>query len=403
MRVAIDTRWIYPEISGIGAHTRQLVRHLTRLDAATEYVLLFRTPELRDRTVADCALAGCTNVSTTLVPWGVFSPASQVFLPGWLRRHGIDVFHSTNYMIPLLAFPRGRTGRIKAVVTIHDLIPLVAPQATPRALKRRLFPLYRRLMTEVGARADRIIAVSDASRADTIQHLHIADPSRVRTIYNGVDAAFSPAPDVGRLSPTASAHPAIFLPPSTLHLPPSSRPRQVLYVGRSDPYKNLAGLITAFAQARRVAPFPLRLRIVGASDPRYPEPAALVHELALTDAVEWTGYVDDATLVEAYRGADVLVLPSRFEGFGFPVVEAMACGTPVVCSDIPVLREIAGPAAEFAAPDDPAGLAGAIVRVLTDLPRRAAMIAQGTERAAQFTWDRAARQTLALYREVAEA
>jgi len=392
MRVAIDTRWIYPEISGIGAHTRQLVRHLARVDAGTEYVLLFRDPALRDRTVADCGLADHPNVTTELVPWGVFSPASQVFLPGWLRRHRIDVFHSTNYMIPLLAFPRGRAGRIKAVATIHDLIPLIAPNATPRALKRRLFPLYRRLMTEVGARADRIIAVSDASRADTLKHLHIADPSRVRTIYNGVDAAFSPLPDgvrlpstndVGRLSSTAS------------------RARQVLYVGRSDPYKNLAGLITAFARARRLAPFPLRLRVVGAPDPRYPEPAALVRELALTDAVDWTGYVDDATLVDAYRGADVLVLPSRFEGFGFPVVEAMACGTPVVCSDIPVLREIAGPAAEFAAPDDAAGLAGAIVRVLTDLPRRAAMIAQGTERAARFTWDRAARDTLALYREVA--
>ncbi len=384
MRVALDTRWIYPEISGIGAHTRQLVRHLARLDAETEYVLLFREPALRDRTVADCGLAAHPNVTTAIVPWGVFSPASQVFLPGWLRRRRIDVFHSTNYMIPLLAFPRGRAGRIKAVVTIHDLIPLVAPEATPRALKRRLFPLYHRLMAEVGARADRIIAVSDASRADTIKHLHIADASHVRTIYNGVDAAFRPDSR-----------------PQTLHPPPSSRPREVLYVGRSDPYKNLAGLIAAFAQARRLAPFPLRLRIVGAPDPRYPEPAALVRTLELADAVDWAGYVVDDALVEAYRRADVLVLPSRFEGFGFPVVEAMACGTPVVCSDIPVLREIAGPAAEFAPPDDPAGLADAILRVLTDLPRRTAMIAQGAARAARFTWDRAAIDTLALYREAA--
>ena len=393
MRVALDTRWIYPEISGIGAHTRQLVRHLARLDAETEYVLLFCDPVLRDRTFTDCGLAGHSNVTTALVPWGVFSPASQVFLPGWLRRHRIDVFHSTNYMIPLLAFPRGHAGRIKAVVTIHDLIPLIAPQATPRALKRRLFPLYRALMAEVGARADRIIAVSDASRADTIKHLHIADASRVRTIYNGVDAAFRP---VNPVQPATSQ-----LPTSNVQLRPSSSPRQVLYVGRSDPYKNLTGLITAFARAQRLAPVPLRLRIVGAADPRYPEPMALVRELALTDAVEWTGYVHDAALVAAYRSADVLVLPSRFEGFGFPVVEAMACGTPVVCSDIPVLREIAGPAAEFASPDDPSGLAGAIVRALTDLPRRAAMIAQGAERAAQFTWERAARDTLALYREVA--
>ncbi len=394
MRVAIDTRWVFREISGIGAHTRQLVRHLALQDTTTEYVLLFNDPALRDRTLADCGLTGRANVTPALVPWPVFSPAGQALMPRWLRRNGIEVFHSPNYMIPLLAFPRGRPGRIKAIVTIHDLIPLVAPAATPRALKRRLFPLYRRLMHEVGARADRIIAVSDVSRRAVLEHLRVADPSRVRVVYNGVDALFQPAAgaerpslssgsDVGRMSPSAS------------------RPRVVLYVGRSDPYKNLTGLVRAFAEARRLTPLPLRLRIVGPRDPRYPEPAALVDGLRLTEAVDWTGYVADGALVQAYRDADVLVLPSHYEGFGFPVVEAMACATPVVCSDIPVLREIAGDAADFANPDAPTALAQAIVRMLTDDDHRRIMIARGRAQAARFTWERAARDTLALYRETA--
>lgn len=389
MRVAIDTRWVFSEISGIGAHTRQLVRHLALQDTATEYVLLFNDPALRERTLADCGLAGRANVTAALVPWPVFSPVGQLLMPGWLRRNHVDVFHSPNYMMPLLAFPRGRPGRIKAVVTIHDLIPLIAPTATPRALKRRLFPLYRRLMYEIGARADRIVAVSEVSRRAVLDHLRIADPARVRVIYNGVDAMFQPATDdVGRMSSSA-------LSPST------SRPRVVLYVGRSDPYKNLAGLIRAFAQAQRLTTIPLRLRIVGPRDPRYPEPVALVNDLKLTDSVDWTGYVADEALVQAYRDADVLVLPSRYEGFGFPVVEAMACATPVLCSDIPVLREIAGNAADFASPDSPASLAQAIVRVLTDDDHRKTMIARGRERAAHFTWQQAARDTLQLYREVA--
>jgi glycosyltransferase involved in cell wall biosynthesis len=385
MRVAIDTRWVFREISGIGAHTRQLVRHLALLDQSTEYLLLFNDPDLRDRTLADCGLSGCANVTAALVPWKVFSPAGQLFMPDWLRRQRVDVFHSPNYMMPLLAFPRGRPGRIKAVVTIHDLIPLVAPAATPRALKRRLFPLYRRLMHEIGARADRIIAVSEVSRRDVLEHLGIADPARVRVIYNGVDAMFRPSAEAERVTPPAS----------------SDWPRVILYVGRSDPYKNLAGLVRAFAEARRLTQVPLRLRIVGPRDPRYPEPAALVEQLHLSDAVDWTGYVADADLVQAYRDADVLVLPSHFEGFGFPVVEAMACATPVVCSDIPVLHEVAGEAAGFANPDDPAALARAIVRVLTDEDHRRAMIARGRAQATRFTWERAARDTLALYRETA--
>ncbi len=382
MRVAIDTRWIYPQISGIGAHTRQLVRHLAKIDTATEYVLLFADPALRDRTLADCALASRANVSAAIVPWGVFSPAGQAFMPGWLRRNRIDVFHSTNYMMPLLAFPRSRDGRIKAVITIHDLIPLIVPDATPRALKRRLFPLYRRLMVAVGARANRIIAVSEASRQDVLKHLHVNDPVRVCVIHNGVDAMFQGAVK----EPQNGA---------------SSKPREILYVGRRDPYKNLTGLIRAFAEARRAAPVGIRLRIVGPPDPRYPEAEVLVRDLGLTDSVECSGYLDDHALRDAYRQADVLVLPSRHEGFGFPVVEAMACGTPVVCSDIPVLREIAGDAAAFAPLDQPAALAQAILSALTDGPRRAAMIAKGLAQAARFTWERAAHDTLALYRELA--
>lgn len=385
MKIALDARWIFNEISGIGAHTRDLIRHMAREDRHNTYVLIFSDRNLAERTWREADLGDKPNFRPEIVPWSIFSPRSQLMLPSRLARLGIDVYHSTNYMIPLAAFPRGRMGKIKCVATIHDLIPLLFPSATPRAVKTRIFPIYRRLMLEIGARADRIIAVSNASRQDILSHLNIA-PTRhdaVRVIYNGVSAAFRPppAPD-GRTDDPA-------------------RPRILLYVGRSDPYKNLTVLIEALALARQTVPFPLQLKIIGPPDPRYPEAAQRVEALGLKEAVNWTGYQTSDKLIRAYQEADAVVLPSRYEGFGFPVVEGMACGTPVICSDIPVLREIGGNAAFYAVLDSAPSLADTILSVLTTPEPRNRMIQLGFEQARRFTWAEAARQTIALYRELA--
>jgi len=385
MKVALDARWIFNEISGIGAHTRELIRHIALEDHSISYLLIFSDRALAERTWAEAELANKPNFRPEIVPWSVFSPHSQLLLPSRLARHGIEVYHSTNYMIPLSCFPRGRIGKIRCVTTIHDLIPLLFPSATPQALKTRLFPIYRRLMLEIGARADRIIAVSEASRTDIVEHLNIP-PDRhdsVKVIYNGVAPIFTPAlgVDARRDDP--------------------SRPRTVLYVGRSDPYKNLTLLVDAIAQARQKASFPLQLKILGPPDPRYPEAGHRVKELGLESAVSWAGYQTSTALVKAYQEADLVVLPSRYEGFGLPVVEAMACGTPMLCSDIPVLKEIGGKAAFYTPLGNIPELANGILKVLTDAPLRCEMVARGFEQARQFTWANAAKQTIALYKELA--
>lgn len=385
MKIALDARWIFNEISGIGAHTRELIRHIAREDHTNSYLLIFSDRALAERTWVEADLADKPNFRPDIVPWSVFSPHSQLMLPSRLARHGIEVYHSTNYMIPLSCFPRGRVGKIRCVATIHDLIPLLFPSATPRALKTRLFPIYRRLMLEIGARADRIIAVSEASRSDIVQHLNIP-PERhntVKVIYNGVSPNFIPA--------SASA---------PLRDAPT-RPRTVLYVGRSDPYKNLPLLIDAFSQARQNAPFPIQLKILGPPDPRYPEASQHVKALGLETAVAWAGYQTSSALVKAYQDADLVVLPSRYEGFGLPVVEAMACGTPMLCSDIPVLKEIGGEAAFYTPLGNIPELANGILRVLTDSELRRDMIQRGFAQARQFTWAAAARQTIAVYQELA--
>jgi glycosyltransferase involved in cell wall biosynthesis len=380
MRIGIDARWIFSEISGIGAHTRSLLRALARLDHDNTYVLYFNDPAVRDRTLQKAALHDVPNMTVRMLPHGVFSPRSQCTLPFVLRRDGVDVFHSTNYMIPLAAFPRHRRGRTACVVTIHDVIPMIFPDHAPRSRKSRIYPLFRRVMLEVGARADIIITVSEASRRDVLHHLGVRTEHarKVRVVYNGVSDAFLPHPD-GRPVKDPAA------------------PRTLLYVGRCDPYKNLVTLVDAFAEARARVPFPLRLTLCASPDPRYPEVSRRIRERGVLDSVKWTGYLPEEDLVHYYQQADLLVHPSRYEGFGLQLVEAMACGLPIVSSRAGALAEVAGDAARLVAPDDVDGFARNIAGVLTQPELAEELTRRGYDRVRQFTWQQTAEQTLALY------
>jgi glycosyltransferase involved in cell wall biosynthesis len=385
MRIAIDARWIFTEISGIGAHTQALIRELARTDRSNEYVLLFHNPSVMERTLDAANLRSARHVSTRILPHKVFSVRNQLLLPRWLRAERIDIFHSTNYMIPLLAFPRHRRGRTACVTTIHDVIPMIFPDHAPKSRKSRIYPLFRRVMIEVGARADAVITVSEASRRDVLHHLRIkpAHADKVRVVYNGVSQAFHPPVDP---RPRKDGN----------------RSRTVLYVGRADPYKNLPVLIDAFARLRDRLPFPLRLTICGSPDPRYPEPLQRIRERGLRESVKWTGYLPEEDLVHYYQQADVLAHPSRYEGFGLQIVEAMACGLPVVTSRGGSLEEVADDAALLVHPDDTEGFANRIEEVLTRPELAEELSRKGLERARNFTWERAAEETVAVYRSLAD-
>lgn len=382
MRIGLDARWIFPEITGIGSYTRELIRHLAETDTENEYILVFHDENLRERTCRDCLPQEPAKVSSVCVPYGLFSVAGQIRMPGVIRRLKLDVFHSPNYMIPLPAFPRQgrRHGSTRAVVTIHDLIPLMFPDYVPRSRKSRLFFLYRWLMRDIARRADVIITVSRASRTDVIRHLGLPPERHVRIVVvtEGVSLRFQPLPEQ----------------------PPKTReaPRTILWVGRSDPYKNLSSLIRAFARIREQIRLDVRLKLVGPLDARYPEADHLIRQLGVASHVDRVGYLADDALVRAYQQADVFVLPSLYEGFGLPVLEAMACGVPVVCSNKGSLPEVAGSAAIFVQPTDIVGLGEAIKRVLLDSRAARDMRRRGLERVRAFTWTHTARQTLDAYR-----
>ena len=373
MNIVLDARWIFKERSGIGIHTRELAAALARLAPMHHFTLLFQDQALLERTRGEAGLAAFPNVECVVFPCGIFSAKSQLLLPGLLRRLKADVFHSTNYMIPLRPFPRGRLGRIACVVTLHDLIPLVLPDHAPRSKKARLMPVFKALMREVVRRADAILTVSESSRRDVIQHLG-ANPSLVHCTYNGVSPRFSPpSGDAGERAPL------------------------VLYVGRLDPYKNVPALVEAFARVREQLPPKARLRIVAPEDPRYPEARQAVQRLQLGTHVDWVTNASGDALVEEYRRAAVLVLASKYEGFGLPVVEAMACGTPVICSTTSSLPEVAGTAGWLVRPGDPRALSDALVQVVGSPDLRRGMSAAGIAQARHFSWDRCAQDTLIVY------
>ena len=384
MNIAIDARWIFPEISGIGQYTSELIRHLAKQDSENRYLLIFNNADVLSGIMETWGSELPGNFSAELTPYGVFSPWSQLRMPGRLRRWGIDLYHSTNYMIPFRAFPRSRKGRIRCVTTIHDVIPLIFPEHAPKSRKARVFPIFVRIMREVGIRSHAIITVSRASAGDIVRHLQIPEAStdRVHPIYNGVSDVFCPSPGG-----------------------PGDRRREnktILYVGRSDPYKNLATLIRAFAKARESLSFPLELKIVGPKDPRYPEATGLAEDLGLGNAVNWTGYLSGEKLVQTYQEADLLVHPSRYEGFGLQVIEAMACGIPVISSNAGALNEVVGDAGIVLEPDDVDGYVSGIRAVLSDGNLYRSLSRKGIDRAKEFSWARTARETLAVYKSLAE-
>lgn len=378
MNIMIDARWMLPQVSGIGKHTGMLIRGLEQLDPGHDFSLLFDSEEraLEVKAELNCAWPHA------VVPYGVFSLQNQFHLAAWLRRREVEIYHSTNFMMPLPGFRRHRRGRVRAVITIHDLIPMVYRDHAPRSIKSRVYPVYARLMKEVAARSNQIITVSESSRNDVCRVLDLPEKHqhKVSVVYNGLDPVFFEPHEVPR------------------HDPP-----EILYVGRLDPYKNVPQLVGAFAEALRKLPPETRLRIIGPPDERYPEALALARQQDLLPRMDWEGHVDDATLVEATRRATVLVLPSEYEGFGLPVAEAMACGTPVICSDSSSLPEVAGDAARYVPSGDLFALKQALIEVLNDPAQQAEMSRKGKQQASRFTMERMAAETLKVYEKAAES
>lgn len=355
--------------AGVSGYIRQLLMHLPA--AAPDLHLTAFVPEIGQDAAFDLEVRPS-------VRWDTRHPLrrilwEQLALPIVAQRARLNLLHGAVNVNPAIS-------PCPSVVTIHDLSFMRYPQAFP-ALQR----LYLRTQVWRSARgARRVIAVSEATRRD-VAALFGVPAERIDVVYNGVDAGFGPAPQ-DQVEAFRRRH----------GLPE----RYLLHVGTLEPRKNLVRLVQAFHGARQRSQDlqSVKLILVGGKGWDYDVIFQETERLGLQDVVIFAGYAPDETLPWWYRAAAGFVYPSLLEGFGLPVLEAMACGAPVITSRVSSLPEVAGDAALLVDPTSIAELADALARLLTDKALADDLRQRGLARSATFSWQRTAQETAAVYR-----
>ncbi|HTS24967.1 MAG TPA: glycosyltransferase family 1 protein [Bryobacteraceae bacterium] len=375
LHIVIDARRIRD--FGIGTYIRSLVHGLSTIDDTNQYTLVSGPADVR-------TMAGLPeNFRTAVYRRRDSDYLDNLTFPIFLHGLSPDLVHIPLNRVPLLMIR-------PYVVTIHDMANLIFDNGGSG------FRIYmRRLRFELGLkRASRIIAVSEATRRDVWKRVAVP-PDRIRRVYN--------APDPGFLTRN-------FAPGSEEQLRTMERYQIhypfLLYAGNIRRHKNVPRLVEAFAVVRdQLTTHPvykdLRLVIIGDTISQYPAVRQAVIKSRVEHAVRFLGFVPFETLRCFYEFAAAFVFPSRYEGFGLPPLEAMACGTPVVTSNVSSLPEVVGDAAVLVNPENVFDIARGIKEVLLDEGLRAELIRKGREQAARFSWERTAREVLEIYQEAA--
>lgn len=297
----------------------------------------------------------------------------QVGVPRRAQKLGADVLHVPYFAPPLRC-------SLPLVVTIHDLIPMILPAYRGSRLVRA----YTSLVAYAARYADYILADSDASRRDILRLLPLL-PERVKTVYLAVEESFRPQPAdvIAELR-------------QRLNLPDHF----ALYLGGFDSRKNVAGLLKALAKSQHNWPLVIAGKLPSRDSAFAPDPRRIVQQLGITERVHFTGWIEEEDKAALLAAASLFVFPSIYEGFGLPILEAMACGTATLTSNISSLPELAGDAACLVPPDETNALSKAMDQLMTDDAARATLAARGVAQAKKFSWQRCAAETEAAYQAV---
>jgi len=361
--------------TGTEGYSLYLLRALLALDGENEYLLYYNAPP-QPNLVPERA-----NVQRRVIPFPRLW--THLRLSWEMLRRPPDVLFVPAHVLPLVR-PR------RSVATIHDMGYYHEPDAHP-PLQRAYLEWSTRFNAEA---ATCIIADSEATKRDLIDILHVPE-RKIRVIYLGVDERFQPVDDPRQIASVKAAYgiPGPY----------------ILYVGTLQPRKNLVRLVEAFERVARAVDngyegmnqfaagdsgSRLYLVLAGAKGWWHEDIFRTVQDMGLAERVVFPGYVKDDDLAALYSGAELFVFPSLYEGFGLPVLEAMACGTPVVASNVSSLPEIVGDAGVLANPTDSGDLARAMIRVLMDPARAQDLRQRGLARAKCFTWNKCAQETL---------
>lgn len=387
MRIVIDAYPAMLQKSGVGYYAHHLISEFRKLAAAgnrkNEYYLC--------DAVSGMFFYNMVKVDSDFSNAGRFLRVSEVRFPfvtlarilvfirnkvagASARLEDADIFFGTNYRG---IFDKG----LRNIITIHDM----AYEYFPEALTDKALDYLKTHLPEVAQKADCLIADSEATKLDVVKHLNVAE-EKVKVIYLGVDDKFKPINDSALLE-KVRAHYRL--------------PRKfILYVGTIEPRKNIQGLIKAYARLCEEDAFYHDLVIAGWMGWKSEGLTDLIKGLGIEHRLHFTGYIDENDLPALYNLTDLFAFPSFFEGFGLPVLEAMACGVPVVTSNVSSLPEVAGDAAVLVNPHSVDEIAGGMNRLLTDNDLRKSCSEKGIARSRLFTWEKCARETLAVFEEV---
>jgi glycosyltransferase involved in cell wall biosynthesis len=366
LNLGIDASALCASLTGIGWSVVECLNRMLNLDA-TLVCRLYTSRPLVTEFRSDRVQVRMTR------PWGPIPGTfwRQLIVPRLARRDGLDCYWGPSHLLPV-----NLHRSVKTVLTVNDLVALYYPESMTRY---NAF-VHQRLFRKSVARADAIIAISDRTKQDLVAELGV-EPDRITVIHLGVEESFHPLP-------------AETVRPRLAGLGVSGD--YLLSVGTLEPRKNYPLLIRALA---RITGKPA-LVIAGGRGWKYREVLREIERQRLQSQVRLLGYLPRDDLVTLYNGARMLVLPSIYEGFGLPLLQGMACGTPVLASNTSSLPEIGGDAAAYFVSQSEDSLVAELTRLLNDPAELDAMRRRGCERARRFTWERTAEQTLGVLRAV---
>jgi len=383
-KIGIDARMYGNEQTGIGNYIRYLIKYLAKLDRENQYRIFLLESEF-DRFVLPGKNFKKIKVSAHWYSW-----SEQIILPSQFKKEKLDLMHFPHFNAPIF-YPG------KRIVTIHDLTPKFFPGHKMNSIVRRIgFWLTFYLGIK---KAKKIIVPSKATKSDIIKYFKVK-PEKIEVIYEGVD--FEKKPTI--VNPSN---------PSPIETCPDEKSgygtgfykkedtsKYILYVGVWRNHKNLVGLIKAFDILLKKYKVDCKLVLGGKENPYYPEIRKTWQDLCLEKNIIRPGFIAKEELPFFYKSAELVVVPSFYEGFGLVGLEALSFGIPVVCSDIPVLREILGSAAIFFDPYNSFDMAEKIFKVLKDEKLRKNLIVKGFEQIKKYSWQKMAYQTLKIYQDV---
>jgi glycosyltransferase involved in cell wall biosynthesis len=372
MRVGFDATSLTLRRSGIGRYTLELARALMRYEPTLELKLMAHkslSSDLVDDPIARLPRIGGPGMPAK-VAW------MQSILPLTVGPRTVDLCHFTNYHAAL-------ASRVPFVVNVHDMSLMTMPGGHP--LKRVIS--MRPLLRAVARRSAAVLTLTESARQDAIEHLGLS-AAKVRVVPAAAAPGFGRIDDAARLEEVATRL--------------GVKNGCLLFVGTIEPRKNLPRLLDAFARLRAQG-IDRQLVICGGKGWKSTDIEPAVERFGLARAVVFTGYVPDSDVVALLNLCGAFVYPSLYEGYGLPIIEALACGAPTVTSNRGATAEVAGDAALLVDPEDVDSLASALALALTHAPTRERLRAAGMRRSAEFSWERAAHETVAIYRDVVGA